>query len=204
MKKIIPFVLAVLLVASGCTTPFGDISSEQAQILFDKAMIALHDKIEKGEVPPIPEPTPPEKPGDPVVNAADDVNYGSLVWDYGGFNGKGSIIHESVRISNLTFNKNNLYYKWVSGGCEELGASSSGDYGATICAVFFKENDGVWRGGKFDWVSTSRTSRGLENVHDGYNEWTLSRVPARADACFVIVSVKTGRRTNVIKGTYVK
>jgi hypothetical protein len=69
-----------------------------------------------------------------------------------------------------------------------------------MCCVFFKQADGRWKGGKFDWVSSDRLSRGLGHCTH-YNGWTLSGVPNPAEAAYVIVG-KNGRRTNVIKGTW--
>jgi len=74
---------------------------------------------------------------------------------------------------------------------------SNGAAGA-IAAVFVQREDGSWVGGKFDWVSTSRSSRGLENVLSGYGGWSLAGVPNPCQICFVVVENSGKRRSNVI------
>ena len=62
----------------------------------------------------------------------------------------------------------------------------------------FCEQDGKWVGGKFDWISTSRTTRDFANIRSGYNGWDPSAI-SKADRCaFVVVSKDGKRRTNVI------
>jgi hypothetical protein len=185
-------------------------------------------------------PANPADPADPVnqdtptttpVSGADEVPFADLVWSYGGFKGAGTVaIPESV-IKNLTFKGNTLYYGWVKGGCENFGASNANDHTRTICAVFFKNDSGKYIGGKFDWISTDRLSRGvllrqtliekviatinrkrgLENVHGGYSGWNVGNVKNPADAAFVICGVSSpggsgssGKRTNVIKGVWAR
>jgi hypothetical protein len=84
---------------------------------------------------------------------------------------------------------------WVKGGCEKLGASSSTD--AACLACLFCKLDGRWRGGKFDWISTSRTTRGFENVRDGYGGWRKDAIEAAEAFAFVICSSDGKKRTNV-------
>jgi hypothetical protein len=92
-----------------------------------------------------------------------------------------------------------MSYSWKSGGCESIGAGGGGDYSQTMACLFIKESDGGWRGGKFDWISTSRTTRSFTNIHGGYHGWNAGRFKAAKECAFVIVS-RSGKRTNVIKG----
>lgn len=198
--------LSVALGLAGCASINALVSDPDAQALFNLAIERLEAKLadKKTETPTTP--TTPESPATPTTpsTAVDEVAYSSLTWPYGGFNGSKSPLDATVRISDLSFSKGSLYYKWASGGCEQLGASSPSDAGATVCAVFFKNSAGIWVGGKFDWISTSRTSRELKHCTGvpGYNGWTMSGIPNPTESCFVIVSVKTGTRSNVIKGRW--
>lgn len=202
MKNIYLLLLPAIILTSGCASLQSILSDADAQALFDKAIAKLEQRLDK---PTTPTPTDPTTPTPtPPNTAVDEVDYASLVWSNGGFNGKGSRLDPVARISNLTFTKSALSYKWAGGGCEALGASSAGDAGATICAVFFQGSNGIWYGGKFDWISTSRTSREMKHINgsDPYSNWDASVISNPADACFVIVSVKTGTRTNVIKSRW--
>jgi len=193
------FAITLLVLAStGCSTITSIVKSDDTQVLFNTALDLLQARLAEDVVS--------ATNTSPVVAAstADDaVPYSSLVWAYGDFNGSKAPLDATVRIKSLTFSPSTLYYAWAAGGCEQLGATSAGDHNATICAAFFKGSDGVWRGGKFDWISSNRLSRGLEHCY-GYNGWTLDGVPNPCDACFVIVSVKTGTRSNVIVGKWAR
>ena len=104
-----------------------------------------------------------------------------------------------VAISGLSFRANALSFRYD----RNLSAwgLSNGDAGA-LCCLFVKRSDGRWVGGKFDWVSTSRTTRDLSHVRSGYNGWSLSGVPNPCEAAFVIVSRDGRRRSNVLLGTW--
>ena len=78
---------------------------------------------------------------------------------------------------------------------------SSGALGGVAC-LFVQKTNGQWVGGKFDWISSSRRSRGFENVFGGYAGWSLEGVPNPCAAAFVIVSPDGKRRSNVIAGTW--
>lgn len=135
------------------------------------------------------------------VGAEDQVPFGSLSWTYGGFRGSAAA-KTSASISGLRASAGSMSYHWSSGGCETLGASSRDDYNSTIACFFVQKEDGRWVGGKFDFISTSRTSRGFENIYGGYGGWTLAGVPNPCPCAFVIVSSNGKKRTNVISGTW--
>lgn len=143
-------------------------------------------------------PDSPDNPDNPS-GQGDEVPFSDLVWSYGGVNGSGGTLRSDVSISNLSFRGQTLYYKWDKGGCENFGASNDGDYSKTICAVFFKDSSGKYIGGKFDWISTNRLSRGLGNVRGGYGGWNYGAISNPADAVFLICSPSGQSRTNVIK-----
>lgn len=140
----------------------------------------------------------PEKPSydKPEKQNYDEIDYSLLNWKYGGFNATGAAWKEGVIIADLKVNKNRMDYRWVNGNCQALGASSHTDANC-ICA-FFGLVDGKWIGGKFDWISTSRTFRELDHLK-GYKGWEWSAYEKATEYAFVITS-KDGRlRSNVIK-----
>lgn len=139
--------------------------------------------------------------GGEEIGAEDEVPFESLSWHYGGFRGASAVKTTAV-ISGLKATSKNMSYHWRTGGCETLGASSSSDYNHTVACFFVQRGDGRWVGGKFDFISTSRRSRGFENIYEGYGGWSLSGVPNPCPCAFVIVSTDGRRRTNVIAGTW--
>ena len=134
---------------------------------------------------------------DEELAAADQVDFGSLRWTYGGVKGKGS--PSGVSISGLHIGGSSLSFKYN----KDLSAwGYSKDEVAAYACLFVQKEDGSWVGGKFDWISSSRSSRGLENVFKGYEGWSLSGVPNPCQAAFVIVDANKKRRSNVIAGTW--
>ena len=129
---------------------------------------------------------------------ADQAPYGSFKWSYGGFNGSGAS-HSGVNISGLKISKGGFTFHYVN----NLSAwgLSYGDAGALSC-FFVQKSTGEWVGGKFDWISSSRSGRDLKHLFEGYNGWSLAGVPNPCPAAFVIVSRDGRRRSNVLAGTW--
>ena len=199
--KTLAILLPLVAILTGCST-VPTMSDADVQLLFDTSVTLLRERLAEQPDEITGDATGTTTPTSSADTASDEVDYSSLQWVYGGFNGAGASLDDAARISNLTFNTSTLYYKWLnSTGCEDLGATSSGDYNATLACVFFQKSDGTWVGGKFDWISTSRTSRGLDHC-SFYSGWTLDGIPNPCPAAFVIVSVETGTRSNVIKGEW--
>ncbi len=135
----------------------------------------------------------------PGVNPyLDAAPFSSFNWKYGGVN-NGRAVHSGVNISGVQFSRNGLSFNYVN----NLSAwgLSSGDISSIAC-LFVLNNAGQWVGGKFDWISSSRTTRDFINVYDGYNGWSLADVPNPCQAAFVIVN--GSRRSNVIVGTWAR
>ena len=169
---------------------------------------------ERGECPPIPTPAPeqesevpgpapepaPESAPSPAAAAAsvaseDGADFSALRWDWGGFDGSKAALADGCRIKGLKVAGSGLSYNWAEGGCERLGASSRED--AACIAALFCRVGGAWRGGKFDWISTSRRTRDFKNIFEGYHGWDPDAV-RKADAfAFVIISKDGRRRSNV-------
>ena len=196
--------LAVAAVAgcvfTGCALLDTVASDERVQAEFDRAVaeiMAALDKPDDGgtvETPTAPQPEEPTAPGATV----DAVDYASLRWSMGGFNGSKAALHDGVEIGSLNVGRDGMSYRWVRGGCEQLGAGSRTDFSKTLACIFYRDGSGAWVGGKFDWISTSRTTRDFKNTHSGYNGWNAAAFDAATEFAFVIVGTN-GRRTNVIR-----
>ncbi len=198
-----PMVIAAIVAAivaliglTGCQSINLD---ERTQELFNRALERLQARLE--EKADKPDETPPIVAPD---NKADEVDYASLRWEFGGFNGSKAPMDANTRISNLTFRGNSLYFKFAQGSCVSLGAKSASDTDSVMVCVFFKDASGSWRGGKFDWIADNRNAtRELHHVNGStpYSNWQSSWIPNPAESCFVLVSMQ-GRRSNVIKGRW--
>lgn len=189
-----------LHMAGGCKSLVDLADNPSVQAEFERAVARIREALadDPGSVPGVPETV--ETPADPSSpSTADAVPYSSLNWSMGGFRGAGALQHSGAVIGSLSVKSNGMSYKWVSGGCEALGATSKGDADHTLACLFYLDASGKWQGGKFDWISTSRTTRDFKNIHDGYNGWSPSAFAAATEYAFVIVGTN-GRRTNVIKG----
>lgn len=165
--------------------------------LIDKWLKRLFGKLPQQETPAeTPQTAPAETPQTQPATDADAVPFDALDFRWGGFNGSAATLKDGCRIASLKVSGNGLSYDWQSGGCEKLGASSAGD--ADCLACLFCRIGGKWQGGKFDWISTSRRTRGFENIYGGYNGWDPDAI-GKADAyVFVIVSRNGKLRSNVI------
>lgn len=138
-----------------------------------------------------------QEPAQAPAVEADEEDFNALDWCWGGFGGGGATPADGCRISNLRVGGGKLSYDWADGSCAPLGEESRGD-AVCVAALFCLGEDGKWRGGKFEWIGTSRTSRSLGNC-DGYHGWQMSAVDAAQAYAFVIVSKDGRRRSNVIR-----
>ena len=197
-------------VFTGCALLDTVASDERVQAEFDRAVerirAALETPDDGGTVETPTEPTAPTaptapQPEDPTAPGAtvDAVAYSALNWDRGGFDGRKAVLHDGVEIGSLNVGRDGMSYRWVRGGCEQLGASNKGDFSKTLACIFYKDSSGKWTGGKFDWISTSRTTRDFKNTHSGYNGWNAAEFDAAREFAFVVVGTG-GRRSNVIRG----
>lgn len=121
-----------------------------------------------------------------------------LEFRYGGFRGEKAKEVAGCRIGSLKVGKDKLTYKWIEGGCEALGAKDKADYSQTVACAFFWDGK-KWVGGKFDWISTSRTSRGFENIRSGYGGWDSAAFFGAKKHGFCIVSKDGKKRSNFIE-----
>ena len=122
----------------------------------------------------------------------------AILWSYGRVDGSKAVESEEARIGSFRMSKNGMSYRWEKGGCEALGAKDRSDYSRTLaCAFYFDETANAWVGGKFDFVSTSRTTRSWNNVNDGYRGWKPEKFWAAKRHAFCILSVDGKKRTNL-------
>ena len=133
------------------------------------------------------------------TGAADQVSFGALRWSFGGIDGSGAS-KTSASIGGLSASGGGMSYRWTGPTLSSWGLSNT-SAGAYAC-FFVQRSDGAWVGGKFDWISTSRTTRSFENILHGYNGWSLAGVPNPCPCAFVIVSSDRKKRTNVIASTW--
>ncbi len=180
--------LVAVLWLSGCTTVadvLGRIGEWNRQQAATNAPPVIGSE-------PAAAPVPPD-------TAADEVPFGGLRWVFGGEDGGGAQL-STPRIASLGIADGKLKYKWAGEALEAWGLPKT-EAGALAC-LFVRRSDGQWVGGKFEWVSTSRTSRSLKNISEGYKGWSLDGIPREAEAAFVIISADRRKRTNVIRGLW--
>lgn len=135
-----------------------------------------------------------------TANPAKSGGAPALDFRFGGFKGGSAVETQLAQIGSLHMTRNGLSYKWVKGGCEALGATSREDYSnAVACAFYWDERIQKWVGGKFDWISTSRTSRDFKNIHNGYGGWLPEEFFWASKRAFCIVSADGKKRTNLLE-----
>lgn len=197
-----------LIFLTGCQSI--NLDDPRIQDAFDKAVAAIEKAIDEGKPipgdtlanPETPPPSPPPVADPPAVDpptavATDAIAYSDLHWSHGGFNGSKAVLNPGAVIGNLSVSAGGLSFRWISGNCQTLGASSSGDIDKTLACMFYRDSVGRWQGGKFDWISTSRLTRDFKNVNSGYQGWNPDAFRASKEVAFVVVGLN-GRRSNVI------
>lgn len=116
---------------------------------------------------------------------------------YGGFKFENAVEDKAAQIQNLIVNQKGMKYGWKSGSTlKGWGLSDTDAHALAVFAV--KGADGVYRGGKFDWISKSRTTRSFENIRAGYIGWPKNAIETAKGYAFCIVSQNGKKRTNWI------
>lgn len=118
-----------------------------------------------------------------------------LDFRFGGFRGGGAVEDSATQIGSFRFAQNGMGYKWARGDLGNWGLAR--DSAGAIACAFYLDGD-VWVGGKFDWISSSRTTRDWENIRGGYNGWKPDAFFAAKKHGFCIVSADGRKRTNLI------
>jgi len=127
----------------------------------------------------------------------DAISFESMQWCYGGFYGANAERVNGCVIADLKISGSGMSYRWQEGDCAPLGAPNRGD-AICIAALFVKGADGEWRGGKFEWIGTSRTTRSFGNIEGEYHGWPPDSIKTAHGYAFCIVSKDGKRRSNVI------
>lgn len=226
MRKIHNLFIAALVAAviSGCETSDSEMSgasafSSSSSSQDETASVASQPQTAANAAPvaKASEPTASSRASEPTAEKAsespsqpsessaassggapsvpDAVPYGALSWKYGGISGGGAR-QSSASIRGLSMSKNGLSFSWGGGKLSSWGLAD-GDIGAYAC-LFVQDASGKWVGGKFDWISGSRSSRDFNNIYSGYGGWNLSNVPNPCSAAFVVISADKKKRTNVL------
>jgi len=138
--------------------------------------------------------TVPEQAETVQADVNDAIPFADLSFCWGGFKGSSAIL-STPRISALSVSFSRMSIRW------DIGLSgwglSDGDYTGALACLFCKV-DGQWIGGKFDWISTSRSTRDFKNIHSGYGGWSVSDFNRAETYAFVVVSKDGKKRSNVI------
>ena len=122
----------------------------------------------------------------------------AIAWKYGGVDGSKAKEDPATQIRDLKISGDGLSYAWAKGDLSNWGLSET-DAGALACAFWW---DGSrWVGGKFDWISTSRTTRDFKNIRDGYHGWNPDAFFGAKRRAFCILSKDGKRRTNILEET---
>lgn len=147
-----------------------------------KKLVELLKKWFADKDKPEPQPTPSKTK---VLNC------------YGGFKFENAKEDSTAQIQNLTVTNSGMKYGWKSGSSlKNWGLSDTDAHALAVFAV--KGSDGVYRGGKFDWISKSRTTRSFENIKSGYHGWPKNAIETAKGYAFCIVSENGKNRTNWI------
>ena len=120
-----------------------------------------------------------------------------LKFAYGGFHGEHAVEDPEVQIGNFKMDSKKMTYHWTKNDMAKWGYPHT-DAKALACAFFYDDAAKEWVGGKFDWISSSRLSRGWENIYSGYNGWNSEKFFVAKKHGFCIVSGNGRKRTNLI------
>ena len=159
-------------------TPVEDAENEHTPDIYDGEQSPCVPPTEQDGTEPAQEPPP------------------RIRWACGGFDGSRAKETPDAQVGGVKMDAKGMRYKWTKGGCEVLGAVSARDYSHTIAAAFYWDG-AAWVGGKFDWISTSRTTRDFVNIKDGYHGWNWRAFVDADRRAFCIVSADGKRRTNL-------
>lgn len=186
----------------GCTTaPLTDAQHRRIATAVSNAVQIVTDAVgqarearrdEAGE-------TGGDNSADPVRPAEPAPSGGAapLVYKYGGFRGENAVEDPNTQISDLHMTKSGMRYKWANGSLKNWGLAN--DAAGALACVFFWDGK-QWIGGKFDWVSTSRTNRDFKNINEEhYHGWDPDKFWSAKKRAFCIVSKDGKRRTNLLE-----
>lgn len=140
-------------------------------------------------------------PANDNKKSGDEVDFSKLKWVYGGVDGSKAVEHAGVQIRNLRVTVGSKFsYAWARARFRRtLKEWGLADNDASALAVFGYKFDNIYKCGKMDWISTSRTSRSWKNIKDGYGGWNNNECSAASEFIFLILSKDGRKRSNVIR-----
>lgn len=117
-----------------------------------------------------------------------------ISWCYGGFDGSRANEDSNVKISNFKMDNRAMSIHWDKG-------MSAWGYGNTdpkgiACVFFYDDKSDTWFGGKFEFISTSRSTREWKNIKDKYKGWDYNKFISAKKHCFCVVAGDGKKRTN--------
>ena len=194
--------IAATLCGSGCIAPDGAVDrvavTNTIHVVKDIVVKARNKAGEKKEASSDTAADPPA--ADPTADGGQSAGAaasGPLVFKFGGFHGENAVEDPNTQIKDLHMSRSGMSYKWAKGNLSNWGLSHD-DAHALACAFYWDAAAGQWIGGKFDWISTSRTTRDFKNLED-YNGWRSGPFFAASKRAFCIVSEDGKRRTNILE-----
>ena len=116
----------------------------------------------------------------------------ALDWCYGGLNGSKAKVSDDAVLAGATLKGDTLTFTWAKGDCRDIGATSKTDSDHTVACLFLANG----KGGKFEWISTSRKTRSVGNIKDGYNGWPKTALDKGGKLYFCIAGVKDDQKTS--------
>ena len=191
MKRILITTLAALLVA-GCANMPPEVESLLRQA-YERAV--EHARKRQASQAPATDPQQVERPAGQSADTA-PASAEKLVFRFGGFRGASALEDPATQIGSVRMSRSGMSYKWTKGDLSNWGlAREKAD--ALACAFYWSESEKAWIGGKFDWISTSRTTRDFKNIDEGYHGWDAKAFWEAPRRAFCIVSEDGRVRTNL-------
>lgn len=134
-----------------------------------------------------------------ATNYVDEIPYELLQWKFGGFHPPTNAVRSSVTVADLRASRGGMEMKWI----RDLGAwGIPYEVPDALACLFVKNEEGEWVGGKFEWISSSRKTRGFENIRSGYGGWNLRGVPNPCEVAFLVFRKDGRRRSNIVVGLW--
>ena len=189
------FVVAFAAALSGCATEGGGLPPGALEFVTNHIdrIVSGHGGASSVDAPTSAQQQPGGDAGDaagPVFHSVD------IDWRFGGFDGSRAVEDPATQIEFLHTTQDGMSYQWASSSLRPWGLDDN-DAGA-IAAAFYWDGS-RWVGGKFDWISTSRTTRDFKNIKDGYGGWDWAAFSGARRRAFCIVSKDGRKRTNIIE-----
>jgi len=212
-------VLAFFAFTQGCAAPGGELPPGAIDFVTNYAqrvVVAVREAHEQSQDPATGSPgseagassgvagsasssNPQETTGPATPDAGADAGVAGPILDFrfGGVKGKPAE-DSRCRISKLRIGSDSLSIHWDTGIPSDWKRGDT-KKGPMILACAFYEDGGKWVGGKFDWIDEHRSSRSLENIHDGYGGWNAGAWNAAKKRAFCVMSFDGKYRSNLLE-----